>query len=112
METAASFEARKAPSSYPANMDQQNLGRTPSRKNRPNELDRVREAAVCASTPNIQGRNRVRQSRQHGSVRGAAGNRCPYRDPMNRGHSSLSRSRDLAAPITRTSRQEASGRLS
>jgi hypothetical protein len=22
----------------------------------------------------------VRQSRQHGSVRGAAGNRCPYRD--------------------------------
>jgi len=25
----------------------------------------------------------VRQSRQHGSVRGAAGNRCPYRDPVN-----------------------------
>ena len=23
----------------------------------------------------------MRQSRQHGSVRGAAGNRCPYRDP-------------------------------
>jgi hypothetical protein len=22
----------------------------------------------------------VRQSRQHGSVRGAAGNRCPYRE--------------------------------
>jgi hypothetical protein len=61
------------------NMDQQNLGRTPSRENRPNELDRVREA-MCASTPNIQGRTRVRQSRQHGSVRGAAVNRCPYRD--------------------------------
>jgi RNA-directed DNA polymerase len=29
---------------------------------------------------NIQGRNRVRESRQHGTVRGAAGNRCPYRD--------------------------------
>jgi hypothetical protein len=41
------------------NMDQQNLGRTPSRETRPNELDRVREA-MCASTPNIQGRNRVR----------------------------------------------------
>jgi len=43
------------------NMDQQNLDRTPSRENRPNELDRVREAmclprqtskvgTVCASS--------------------------------------------------------------
>ena len=45
METAASFEARKAPSSYPTNMDQPNLGRTQSRESRPNGLDRVREAA-------------------------------------------------------------------
>jgi len=44
METAASFEARKAPSSYPTNTDQQNLCRTQSRESGPNELDRVREA--------------------------------------------------------------------
>src|SRR6266542_6115966 len=29
-----------------------------------------------ARHPNIRGKNRVRQERQHGSVRGAAGNRC------------------------------------
>ena len=28
----------------------------------------------------IQGKNRVRQERQHGSVRGVSGNRHPYRD--------------------------------
>jgi hypothetical protein len=29
----------------------------------------------------IQGKNRVREQRQHGSVRGVPGNRHPYRDP-------------------------------
>ena len=33
-----------------------------------------------ASTPNIQGKNRVRESRQHGTVRGVLGNWHPYRD--------------------------------
>jgi len=33
-----------------------------------------------ALPPPTQGRNRVRQSRQHGSVRGVPGNRYPYRD--------------------------------
>jgi hypothetical protein len=28
----------------------------------------------------IQGKNRVREQRQHGSVRGVPGNRHPYRD--------------------------------
>ena len=42
------------------NMDQQSLCRTQSRESGTSELDRVREAArMCASTPNIQGRNRV-----------------------------------------------------
>ena len=33
-----------------------------------------------AKHPSIRVKNRVRSQRQHGSVRGAAGNRCPYRD--------------------------------
>jgi hypothetical protein len=33
------------------NMDQQNLGRTPSRENRPNELDRVWEAMRFDAKP-------------------------------------------------------------
>jgi len=32
----------------------------------------------------IQGKNRVREQRQHGSVRGVPGNRHPYRDPFSR----------------------------
>ena len=39
------------------------------------------DARFDANHPHIRGRNRVRWERQHGSVRGAAGNRCPYRDP-------------------------------
>ena len=35
---------------------------------------------LCASTPNIQGKNRVREQRSHGSVRGVLSNRHPYRD--------------------------------
>ena len=35
---------------------------------------------TCASTRNIQGKNRVRESRPHGSVRGVSSNRHPYRD--------------------------------
>src|SRR5215207_10309861 len=35
---------------------------------------------LCASTPNIQGKNRVREQRSHGSVRGVSSNRHPYRD--------------------------------
>ena len=31
----------------------------------------------------IQGKNRVREQRQHGSVRGVPGNRHPYRDPAD-----------------------------
>ncbi len=30
--------------------------------------------------PNIQGKNRVREQRSHGSVRGVPSNRHPYRD--------------------------------
>jgi hypothetical protein len=44
-----------------------------------------------ASPPNIPGRNRVRESRQHGSVRGVPGNWHPYRD---RGSSRTRSSRD------------------
>ena len=32
-------------------------------------------------TPNIQDKSRMREIRPYGSVRGASGNRCPYRDP-------------------------------
>ncbi len=32
------------------------------------------------SPPCIQGKNRVRSTRQHGSVRGVPSNLCPYRD--------------------------------
>jgi hypothetical protein len=35
---------------------------------------------LCASTPNIQGKNRVREQRSHGSVRGVSSNRHLYRD--------------------------------
>jgi hypothetical protein len=42
---------------------------------------RIRQRAL---TPNIQGKNRVRESRQHGTVRGVLGNLLgnwhPYRD--------------------------------
>jgi hypothetical protein len=38
---------------------------------------------ASALTPGIQGRNRVRELRQHGSVRGVSGNRHPYRDPWD-----------------------------
>jgi hypothetical protein len=36
---------------------------------------------VFALTPSIQDRSRMRKIRSYGSVRGASGNRCPYRDP-------------------------------
>jgi hypothetical protein len=52
------------------NTGRPNSNRTPSRVNEPHGLDR-----------NLQGKNRVREQRQHGSVRGAGGNLCPYRDP-------------------------------
>jgi hypothetical protein len=45
METPASFEVRNAPSSYPANTQEPNPCRTPSRESGPSELERVREAA-------------------------------------------------------------------
>ena len=35
---------------------------------------------TCASTPRIRGRSRMQQSCTYGSVRGAAGDRRPYRD--------------------------------
>lgn len=35
---------------------------------------------MCVSTPFIRGKSRVREFRQHGSVRGASGNRRLYRD--------------------------------
>lgn len=35
---------------------------------------------MCVSTPFIRGKSRVREYRQHGSVRGAPGNRRLYRD--------------------------------
>jgi hypothetical protein len=44
---------------YPNNMDQQTWAEDRVVKTGQNELDRAREA-MCASTPNIQGRNRVR----------------------------------------------------
>jgi hypothetical protein len=74
------------------NTEQSNQCRTQSRESGSNGLGRVREVAKkdgkvsnirirqSASTPNIQGRNRVRESRQHGTVRGVSGNRHPYRD--------------------------------
>jgi hypothetical protein len=36
---------------------------------------------VFALTPSIQDKSRMREIRSYGSVRGASGNRCPYRDP-------------------------------
>ena len=39
----------------------------------------VRQAAI-ALTPSIQDKSRMREIRSYGSVRGASGNRCPYRD--------------------------------
>jgi len=41
------------------------------------------DARFAAKYPHILGKNRVRLQRQHGSVRGAASNRCPYRDSAN-----------------------------
>lgn len=35
---------------------------------------------LCASTPNIQGKNRLREQRSHRSVRGVLSNQHPYRD--------------------------------
>lgn len=35
---------------------------------------------ICALTPSIRGKSRMRQPRSYGSVRGALGNRRPYRD--------------------------------
>jgi hypothetical protein len=35
---------------------------------------------LCASTANIQGKNRVREQRSHGSVRGVSSNQHLYRD--------------------------------
>jgi hypothetical protein len=37
---------------------------------------------VCALTPLIRGRSRMRESRSYGSARGVAGDRYPYRDPQ------------------------------
>jgi len=62
METPAAFEARNAPSSYPANTQEPNSCRTPSRESGQSGLARVREAAkkdrktpilIGALTPNI-----------------------------------------------------------
>ena len=62
------------------NMEEPNSYRTQSRASEPNGLDRVRQSSKRLAAI-IQGRNRVREQRQHGSVRGAVGNCCPYRDP-------------------------------
>src|SRR5258708_36777975 len=64
------------------NTEQLNPSRT-SEPGKPgtNGLGRVREVETLRRQ-NIQGRNRVRESRQHGTGRGVSGNRHPYRDPM------------------------------
>jgi len=36
------------------------------------------------STLCIEGKSRMRENRMYGSVRGASGNRCPYRDRLRR----------------------------
>ena len=49
----------------------------------------------------IQGKNRVREQRQHGSVRGVPGNRHPYRD---RFFSQVLNSRQRAYPANQSHR--------
>src|SRR5271157_4783364 len=58
------------------NEGQSHSCRTPSRGSEPSGLDLVRQTSVAT----IRGKNRVREQRQHGSVRGVSGNRHPYRD--------------------------------
>ena len=69
------------------NIGQATPPRTQSRTSELNDLRGVREVArrvnlipTCVSTPGIRGRSRMQQFCTYGSVRGAPGNRRPYRD--------------------------------
>ena len=69
------------------NIGQATPPRTQSRTSELSDLHGVREVArrvnlipTCASTPGIRGRSRMQQFCTYGSVRGAPGNRRPYRD--------------------------------
>src|SRR5208337_1949845 len=69
------------------NIGQATPPRTQSRTSELSDLRGVREVArrvnlipTCASTPGIRGRSRMQQFCTYGSVRGAPGNRRPYRD--------------------------------
>jgi hypothetical protein len=65
------------------NIGQATPPRTQSRTSELSDLLGVREEP-CASTPGIRGRSRMQQFCTYGSVRGALGNRRPYRDKTRR----------------------------
>src|ERR1700746_1624616 len=70
------------------NANQQSTDRAQNRATVSQALARIRKAATAASPSHTQGGSRVREFRMHGSVRGAAGNSRPYRDPTPGRHDS------------------------
>ena len=77
------------------NTDEQSTHRTLSRERVSQALRRVRKLMPS----DTQGRSRMRETRSYGSVRGAAGNSRPYRDPGPKPASCTAANKALVHPF-------------